>query len=647
MRFSVEKKILAGFIINLILVIALAIIFVMRFDEHRNTLLDETLNFVELTLFVLSAVLLVIVYLIIRSQLRRKNISEEHLLENKQLLKSIIDNTTNPIFIKRINGEYLLVNKQYEILAQTPKENIIGKTGNDFLPPEIAEDFRNTDLEVVKQLKELKTEQTLQQADGPHTYIVVKFPLYDSTGRIYAIGGIATDISDRKKIEDSIKFAAHFFDISSDIMAIGDKDKFIKINPATVRILGYSEQELLNQPFINFIHPDDRESTRREVSKLDMGLSSLNFENRNISKDGTIRWFEWTANADTKSGLIYAVGREITAKKETEKSLAISDKFFNMSFDIFTVAKGDFFIKINPAFTKILGYNQDDLDKKPFLEFMHPDDLKVAVDGIEKLKKTDTVINFRARMRTKEGSFKWLDWTATIDRQTGVMFGLARDVTDLIVNEKSINLSNKFFNMAFDIFTVIKDERFIKVNPAFENVLGYNQSDLDSIKFSDLTHPDDKSITDEVLAKLSKGEPNVKFIERLRAKDGTYKWLNWYSNYDVSQATLYSVARDITETVLLEDEQKKINKELYENEEKLRLVIENISEGVIVVNTAKEVIISNEMAGEILDSDDDKVPYDLTSRFELLQSDEKTTFPYQNLPMEKALAGQETDDVDL
>nr|WP_315131860.1 PAS domain S-box protein [uncultured Flavobacterium sp.] len=531
MKISFEKKIFFGFIINLLVVIALGWVFVSRINKKRDESFDNTLNYTAVSLFILSAILLIIVYFIIRSQLRAKKISQDLLFENRQLLQSIIDNTTNPIFIKKINGEYLLINKQYESLFQISNEKIIGKTDHDFLPAAIADQYRSSDLEVVKALKELKTEQSIPQPDGMHTYIAVKFPLYDLTGRIYAIGGISTDISERKKLEESLKEVDKLFNMSIDIMVIASKDKFIKINPAMSRILGYSEQELLSHPFLTYVHPDDWVSTKNEINKLEMGAYVIKFENRWICKDGSVKWLVWSASPDLSTGLLYAVAIDVTAQKENEASLKIADTFFNMSFDILTVAKNEHFIKINPAFTK---------------------------------------------------------------------------------------------------------------------TLGYTQQEIDAIKFMELTHPDDRSIADEVLAKLLRGDPIVSFEDRVLCKDGTYKWLDWHSTIDMQQGILYSVARDITEKVHLENEQQKVINELSENEEKLRLIVENIGEGVMVANADKKIVMANDMANELFGTpEDDKISPNFINHFELYFPDEKTTFPSQNLPMERALNGEVTDDIDV
>lgn len=648
MKISLEKKIIIGFILNLFVVFAIAGVFILRINKERNQELDNSLNWIEIALIILSVILLTVVYFIIRAQLRAKNISQELLLENKQLLQSILDNTSSPMFIKKINGEYLLINKEFESLFKISNLEIIGKTDHDFLAPSTADAYRNSDFEVVKALKELKTEETILQADGKHTYIAVKFPIYDAAKRIYAIGGIFTDISERKKLEESSKAADKFFMMSVDMMIISSMEKFIKVNPAVSKILGYSEEELLRKNFLEFTHPDDIEITKKEVQKLQTGAASIKFENRYICKDGSVKWLVWSVFPDVKSGLLYAVASDITDKKEIENALNVANTFFYMSFDMFVVIKDENFVKVNPAFTRILGYDQQEIINKPFLSFIHPDDASIFMDGVKKLKISDSVVTHRVRERLKDGSYKWFDWTSTIDIQTGIIYAVARDVSELIANEESLKIANMFFDMAFDILTVAKEEHFIKINPAFTKTLGYNQDDMNRIKFIDLIHPDDKQTAVEILQRHLKGESVVNFRTRFMCKDGSYKWLDWNSNIDMKNGVFYSVARNVTELVELENEQQTAIDNLYENEEKLRLIVENISEGIIVANADKKIIMANNMANEIFGiEEDDKISTNLSNHFELYLPDEKTIFPSQNLPMERALSGEVTTDVEI
>ncbi|HEY4628581.1 MAG TPA: PAS domain S-box protein, partial [Flavobacterium sp.] len=395
-------------------------------------------------------------------------------------------------------------------------------------------------------------------------------------------------------------------------------------------------------------HPEDANAYIDAINKLKKGESMVNHRARARCKDGSYKWLDWSSTIDIQTGIMYAVARDVTEIVENEGSLKMSEKFFNMSYDILVVAKGEYFEKVNPAFTGNLGYDQKEMDGKPFLSIAHPDDANAYIDAINKLKKGESMVNHRARARCKDGSYKWLDWSSTIDIKTGIMYAVARDVTEIVENEDSLKMAAKFFNLAFDILTVAKEEHFIKINPAFTKTLGYDEKDLDKIKFTDLTHPDDKGVANEMFAKLLKGEPVVNFRDRVLCKDGTYKWLDWHSNFDLPQGVLYSVARDITEQVQLENEQQTVTKELYENEEKLQLILENISEAVIVSNADKKIILANYMANEIFGiKDDGKITVNLTDRYELYFPDGKTVFPSQNLPMERALGGIATNDVEV
>lgn len=648
MNISLEKKILFGFIVNLMVVFTSGWLFVYRRFGHGNLENELLLNWIESALFVLSIILLIIVYFIIRAQLRAKKLSLDALVENKLLLQSIIDNTSNPIFIKKINGEYLLINKQFETLFKISNQEILGKTDYDFLPKNVADAYSNSDFEVAKALRELKSEETIAQSDGNHTYLAVKFPLYDIKGRIYAVCGIFTDISERKKMEESLKAADKFFNMSIDILGIVSKDLFIKINPATVSTLGYSEQELLTNPFFNYILPEDHEITKKEVEKLQKGILTIKFENRYICKNGQIKSIVWSVYPELSTGFLYAVGRDITEQKEAEKALMAADNFFNISFDLFIIIKDDKFIKVNPAFFRILGYDLKEIIDKPFQEFTHPDDVEIFRDVIKKLQMNDSVISHRIRNRCKNGSYKWLDWTSTIDLNTRIIYAVAKDVTELIEVEKSLKTANLFFDSAFDILMVADEEHFIKINPTFSKTLGYTQEDIKHIKFIDLIHTDDKQRAREIIQKHLLGEPIINFRARFVCKDGSYKWIDMNSNVDLSGHIFYSVGRDITQIVELENEQKRVIEELYENEEKLRLVVENISEGIVVVNADKKVVLANDMANAIFGiEEDDKISPDLSNYFELYFPDGTTIFPSQNTPLDRALKGEISDDVEI
>jgi PAS domain S-box-containing protein len=114
---------------------------------------------------------------------------------------------------------------------------------------------------------------------------------------------------------------AHFFALSLDLFCVAGEDGYFKIlNPAWKRALGWSLEELLAQPFISFVHPDDILATEEARSTLEDGMPILNFENRYKAKDESWKWLSWKAMPQP-DGNIFAVARDITAQKAKEKSV--------------------------------------------------------------------------------------------------------------------------------------------------------------------------------------------------------------------------------------------------------------------------------------------------------------------------------------
>lgn len=116
---------------------------------------------------------------------------------------------------------------------------------------------------------------------------------------------------------------ADIFNLSLDLLCIAGKDGYFKrVNPAFERTLGYSSDELLSRPFVDFVHPDDRAATEAAQSSLVRGDDILQFENRYLRSDGNPRWLEWSARSVPDEGLIYCAARDISESRRTSEEQA-------------------------------------------------------------------------------------------------------------------------------------------------------------------------------------------------------------------------------------------------------------------------------------------------------------------------------------
>ena len=111
-----------------------------------------------------------------------------------------------------------------------------------------------------------------------------------------------------------------FFELSIDLLCFLDFSGYFKrLNPAWERTLGFTREELMSRPFIEFVHPDDRERTLNQNKEVRGGGKALGFENRYLCKDGSYRWLLWNAAPDDGQRTIYSVARDITARKRLEE----------------------------------------------------------------------------------------------------------------------------------------------------------------------------------------------------------------------------------------------------------------------------------------------------------------------------------------
>ncbi|HKU40265.1 MAG TPA: PAS domain S-box protein [Polyangiales bacterium] len=168
-------------------------------------------------------------------------------------------------------------------------------------------------------------------------------------------------------------------------------------------------------------------------------------------------------------------------------------RLFESALDLMCVAGPDgFFKQLNASWTTVLGWSIDELTSRPYIEFVHPDDVEASLEAGAKLAAGAEVIAFQNRYRHRDGGYRWLSWNATFNRTQMRVLGVARDVTEVIETRRALKESEaaykhlfdgmldgfSYHDMIFDDAGEALDYRFRAVNPAFEEMTGLKAADI-------------------------------------------------------------------------------------------------------------------------------------------------------------------------
>ena len=140
----------------------------------------------------------------LEEQLLERERAETALRASEERFRAFLDHAPNLAFVKGTDGRYLYVNRRFEEVFHFEPGSVLGKTDVDLYPQEQADQFQGNDRQVLESGEAKGFEELAWHADGPHTSIAVKFPLCDASGHVYAIAGIVTDITDRKRTEEEL-----------------------------------------------------------------------------------------------------------------------------------------------------------------------------------------------------------------------------------------------------------------------------------------------------------------------------------------------------------------------------------------------------------------------------------------------------------
>jgi len=396
-----------------------------------------------------SLIVIAILFVLFWLTIHQNERSEEKLRSSEEKFRKIFDFSPVGIVIVGMNKEFIQCNTAFANSLSYSMEEIIGMTIEEITFP----DDRSLGIDDMKaivkgemsasnfQKRYVRKDKQLIWAD-----ITISLIRGNDNQPKYFLG-LIQDITGKKQYENELILKNIVFESSVSANSTADVSGILtNVNHAFLKMWGYEKvEEVLGRSLTEFIKFED-EATEIITSLNETGKWSGEYSA--LKKDKSV--FNAQANA---SILIDAdghfIGYQSTVIDVTEKKKAEEERnqFFNITLEYLCVAGTDgYFKSVNPVWTKTFGFTEKELLSKPFFEFIHPEDVDSTVDAVSQLSKQNPVVNFINRYRCKDGSYRWLSWSATPQNDT--IYAAAHDITDIkLAEEKLTNFNTELENI--------------------------------------------------------------------------------------------------------------------------------------------------------------------------------------------------------
>ncbi|NHJ25626.1 MAG: PAS domain-containing sensor histidine kinase [Candidatus Lokiarchaeota archaeon] len=450
-------------------------------------------------------------------------------------------------------------------------------------------------------------------------------------------------------------------DVINDMITIVDEHiKIIYVNQDVhKKQAGYTENDLIGQNALDFIHPDDKDAVIAQFENA-IHLGEGFIEARIRKKDQTYMWTQTKGKSfidkDEKIKILL-ITRDITEHKTIEQKLRDTTERYKHLADSLTEVIFELDTSFNLTYTNSIaaikfGYSYEDFKKGlNIYNFLHPDELKDALNNLKRLKRGESVDPSIFRLKKKDGSYFYANIYATPVYKEGKVTGIrsiVHDISEMIAAQERIEESEQRFRTIAEQslmgICMIQEEKIIYINEALANILGYNSQELlkwERGKFFETIHPDDKKrIILAAVEAIKDEETNIRSYQaRGINKNGEIIWLDIYYKivtYQKKPTFLISFI-DITE-------RKQAEEKLKESEEKYRFLFEKSPFFILLINNQGKIINCNPALETLIGYRQDEI---IGKLFSQLPSLDKDIVPVLSKRFKKIINGQSLPPIDI
>lgn len=410
---------------------------------------------------------------------------------------------------------------------------------------------------------------------GASDYLVkgiIQAPLLERSIR-YAI--------ERKRSEEALKESEEryrdLFENANDMILSVDMDgKFNYVNKAWRNVLGYGDEDTRRLTIFDVIHEDSLESFKNIFQRCQNGESINLVELAFITKDNRNVYAQGSVNCKIVDGVVVstrAIFRDVTQRK---RAVQERNRLFETSRDLIAIFDyRGYFRDLNASWERTFGYSYEELKKIYILDIIHPDDRKIAIESVQKIKKDHSNLIFELRMVCKDHSIKWLSWSIAVEEKDKLIYSYARDVTEIKKSRLALRESEKRYRELIEnsqglIFTHDLNGQILTINQAFADTLGYDHREIIGKTLHEFIKDENLADYEDYITDISQKPLSIGSL-KLKKADGkiiTVAYRNFRFKPQGKSEYVIGNAQDITDRVKAEEA-------LLREQQQLKRVIEN------------------------------------------------------------------------
>jgi two-component system sensor histidine kinase UhpB len=444
-----------------------------------------------------------------------RKIAERTLAEERNLLRTLIDNLPDYILVKDSECRYVTDNVAHAHTVGATPDEVVGKTVFDFYPRERAEKYHSDDLHVIRSGQPIIDREGffIDRAGKERWVLSTRVPLMDGGGRVVGLVGISRDITERKRTEESLRESEERYrriveTAEEGIWTIDAESNTVFVNRKMAGMLGYSVEEMLGQPLFKFMDGEWQAIAASNVERRRQGIREQH-EFKFRRKDGTELWALLNTSPllgeDGSYEGALAMITDITDRKIAEEELRKREKQLSEAQRLANLGSWEWDVRTNRVswsdeLYRIYGLKPHEFGAtfEAYLERVHHEDREIARKAIERTFRDLRPFTFEERIVRPDGTIRTLysqgEVVADEEGRPLRMMGICQDITERRQVEESLGksetLNRAILESALDgIITIDHEGRVVEFNHAAENMFGYTRDNVIGRSMAELIIP--------------------------------------------------------------------------------------------------------------------------------------------------------------